>query len=149
MSKKKKYTKYDKHKKLITKIARQGDTFGVDKITDVPKACEPMFCKDCLFHDSPHTCVYERKSWLNSKYEEPKRVFTDEQKNFIRACDKIKFLARDYNGKFFAYSAKPNRNASVWIGNVVGYVPSLTFITFPQIKWSDDEPTSREEILGE
>lgn len=149
MSKKKKYTKYNKYRKLITKIIRQGDTFGVDKITDMPKACESMHCEDCLLYNLPHSCVSERKAWLNSKYEELKRVFTDEQKNFIRTCDKIKFLARDHNGKLFAYSKKPNRESSVWIGSVVGFVPSLTFITFPQIKWSDKEPTSREEILGE
>lgn len=147
MSKKKKYTKYDEHKKLITKIAMQGDTFGVDKITDVPKACESMNCVDCIFYDA--NCTSARKAWLNSKYEEPKRVFTDEQKNFIRTCDKIKFLARDYNGRLFAYSNKPNRDSRVWFGFAVGFVPSLTFITFPQIKWSDKEPTSREEILGE
>lgn len=108
-----------------------------------------MYCEDCLFGDGLCTRD-ERKAWLNSKYEEPKRVFTDEQKNFIRTCDKIKFLARDYNGKLYAHSAKPNKApAGIWVGYDVASMKTITSIDFPQIKWSDKEPTSREEILGE
>lgn len=149
MSKKKKYTKYDKYRKIITKIIRQGDTFGVDKITDAPKACESMDCEDCLFCGSL-SCVPGRKAWLNSKYEEPKRVFTEEQKNFIRTCDNINFLAKDYSGMLFAYFAKPNKDSvGVWVGRGVVAMNIITSIDFPQIKWEDKEPTSREEILGE
>lgn len=150
MSKKKKYTKYDRHKKLITKIARQGDIFGVDKITDVPKACESMYCKDCLFHDSPHTCVYERKAWLNSKYEEPKRVFTKKQKNINRVLNKIKYIARDMDGSLWGFVNKPYKDGFYW--RTEGFycnLDKLISIDFPQITWEDEEPTSREEILGE
>lgn len=138
----------EKYREEIIKFALKGDRYGVSEANKLLVACGSILCEDCIFYDGD--CDLGRKAWLNSKYEEPKRVFTDEQKNFIRTCDKIKFLARDYSGKLFAYSEKPYRDSSVWIGSVVGYVPSLTFITFfPQIKWSDKEPTSREEILGE
>lgn len=151
MSKQKKYTKYDKYRELITKIIRQGDTFGVDKITDVPKACESMNCKDCLLYNNPHSCVFERKAWLDSKYEEPKRVFTDKQKNFIRTCDKIKYIARDKGGSLYSYCFKPIRCATFWRDYELTGVKlcNLSMIGFPQIKWEDKEPTSREEILGE
>lgn len=148
MSKKKKYTKYNKYRKLITKIIRQGDTFGVDKITDMPKACKSMYCEDCLFGDGLCTRD-ERKAWLNSKYEEPKRVFTEEQKNFIRTCDKIKFLAIDSDGRLFSYPSKPSKCVDRWLGFGMVHINAITSIDFPQIKWSDKEPTSREEILGE
>lgn len=150
MSEKKPYTKYDKYRELITKITRQGDTFGVDKITDMPKACEFMDCKDCLFSGTLHSYVYDRKAWLNSKYEEPKRVFTEEQKNFIRTCDKIKYVARDKDGRLFWYSSIPNKSLAFWNSSrSSSEMKNITSIMFPQIKWEDEEPTSREEILGE
>ena len=139
--------KKDKYRKAIIKIAMQGEEFGVSKTNDIPIDCRFIKCEDCRFYEG--NCALGRKAWLNSKYEEPKRVFTDEQKNFIRTCDKIKYIARDENGGLFAYSVKPNRNPGLWLGHVAAYVPALTSIDFPQIKWSDKEPTSREEILGE
>lgn len=139
--------KKDKYRKAIIKIAMRGEEFGVSKTNDIPIDCRFIKCEDCRFYEGD--CALGRKSWLNSKCEEPKRVFTEEQKNFIRTCDKIKFLARDSKGELFAYSVKPNRISILWMGDIAAYVPALTSIHFPQIKWEDEEPTSREEILGE
>lgn len=138
----------NKYKKAIIKIAMQGEEFGVSKTNDIPIDCRFIKCEDCRFYEGD--CALGRKAWLNSKYEEPKRVFTEEQKNFIRTCDNINFLAKDYSGMLFAYFAKPNKDSvGVWVGRGVVAMNIITSIDFPQIKWEDKEPTSREEILGE
>lgn len=139
--------KKDKYRKAIIKIAMQGEVFGVDKTTDVPAPCISMSCINCRFDRI--NCFDGRKAWLNSKYEEPKRVFTDEQKNFIRTCDKTKFLAKDSDGRLFSYPSKPSKCVDRWLGFGMVHINAITSIDFPQIKWSDKEPTSREEILGE
>lgn len=143
--------KKNKHRKTIIKIAMQGETFGVSKTNDLPIACNSLKCEDCIFYGGFYEgcCAWGRKAWLNSKCEEPRRVFTEEQKNFIRACDGIKYMARDLDGKLFSYSEKPHRECLWWSGNSMAYVKSITSIDFPQIKREDEEPTSREEILGE
>ena len=145
MTKKKKYTEYDKYKKPITKTT----AFGVDKIIDMPEACESMNCMDCIFYDA--NCTSAREAWLKSKYEKSKHVFTEEQKNFIRACDKIKYIARDKDGRLYSYCFKPIKCATFWKDYELTGVKlcNLSMIGFPQIKWEDKEPTSREEILGE
>lgn len=133
----------EKHEKIICEIALRGDTFGVSEMDNLPVACDSIRCENCLFYEIG--CALGRQGWLNSEYTEPKRVFTEEQKNFIRACDDIKYIARDKSGSLFAYSKKPRKGLVAWSGELMIYV----VINFPQITWEDKEPTSREEILGE
>lgn len=137
----------EKYREEIIKFALEGDRFGVSKANKLPVACGSIMCEDCIFYEGD--CALGRKAWLNSECEEPKRVFTEEQKNFIRACDGIKYMARDWDGKLLSYSKKPCRGRFGWIGAPIAYVKSITSIDFPQIKWKNKEPTSREEILGE
>lgn len=133
----------DKHEKTICEIALRGDTFGVSEMDNLPVACDSIRCENCLFYEIG--CALGRQAWLNSEYTEPKRVFTEEQKSFIRACNDIKYIARDKSGSLFAYSKKPHKGLVAWSGELMIYV----VINFPQITWEDKEPTSREEILGE
>lgn len=139
----------NKYKDDITKIAMEGGVLAALKVDNSLVSCDSIGCGDCKFYDFDD-CNAARREWLNSEYEKPKRVFTKKQKNFIRTCDKIKFLARDCNGRLFAYSEKPNKFlVGVWVGRCVVCMKTIASIDFPQIKWEDDEPTSREEILGE
>lgn len=137
----------EKHEKTICEIALRGDTFGVSEKDNLPVACDSIRCENCLFYEIG--CALGRQGWLYSEYTEPKCVFTEEQKSFIRACDGIKYMARDWDGKLLSYSKKPCRGRFGWIGAPIAYVKSITSIDFPQIKWKNKEPTSREEILGE
>ena len=49
------------------------------------------------------------------------------------------WAARDMDGKLFLYRDKPIKDKFVW------YSPGFSFVLgrtpFPEIKWSDDEPT--------
>ena len=49
------------------------------------------------------------------------------------------WVARDMDGKLFLYRDKPIKDKFVW------YSPGFSFVlasaSFPEIKWSDKEPT--------
>ena len=49
------------------------------------------------------------------------------------------WAARDMDGKLFLYRDKPIKDKFVW------YSPGFSFVlasaSFPEIKWSDNEPT--------
>lgn len=140
----------DKYKEDIIKIAMEGGILAVSKVDNSLVPCDSMDCWDCKFYDV-EDCNVSRKEWLNSEYEEPKRVFTEEQKNFIRVCDKVKYIARNMAGRLYSYCFKPEKYQTFWQDHArtATSLCDLSNIDFPQIKWEDEEPTSREEILGE
>lgn len=81
-----------------------------------------------------------------------KTAFTEEQKNVVRVFDVINYIARDSDGGLWGFANKPYKNKFYWELDYPSFycnLDKLTSIDFPQIKWEDKEPTSREEILGE
>ena len=49
------------------------------------------------------------------------------------------WAARDMDGKLFLYRDKPLKDLTVWYSPVFSLALGRT--PFPEIKWSDDEPT--------
>ena len=49
------------------------------------------------------------------------------------------WVARDMDGKLFLYRDKPIKDKFVWYSP--GFSLVLASASFPEIKWSDDEPT--------
>ena len=49
------------------------------------------------------------------------------------------WAARDMDGKIFLYRDKPLKDLTVWYSP--GFSLVLASASFPEIKWSDDEPT--------
>ena len=49
------------------------------------------------------------------------------------------WAARDMDGKLFLYRDKPIKDKFVWYSP--GSILVLASASFPEIKWSDDEPT--------
>lgn len=49
------------------------------------------------------------------------------------------WAARDMDGKLFLYRDKPIKDKFVWYSP--GFSLVLASASFPEIKWSDDEPT--------
>ena len=49
------------------------------------------------------------------------------------------WAARDKDGKIFLYRIKPIKDKFVWYSP--GFSLALGRTPFPEIKWSDDEPT--------
>ena len=49
------------------------------------------------------------------------------------------WVARDKDGKLFLYRDKPIKDKFIWYSP--GFSLVLASASFPEIKWSDDEPT--------
>lgn len=49
------------------------------------------------------------------------------------------WAARDKDGKIFLYRIKPIKDKFVWYSP--GFSLVLASASFPEVKWSDDEPT--------
>lgn len=138
-------TNAEKYKNTImAQMCKTGD-WAVNKSGEITP-CEAINCADCKFA-TQRRCIYEKSKWLNA---EAKKVFSEKDKEVLRAMDKVQWVARDEDGRIYGYYKKPYKVGGNWFcaGN---YVPNLTILTtaeFSAIQWEDDEPTSREEILG-
>lgn len=49
------------------------------------------------------------------------------------------WVARDYDGSLYMYTAKPKKMRDNWYASKVGYV-KLDDSLFPEVQWSDEEP---------
>ena len=49
------------------------------------------------------------------------------------------WAARDMDGKIYLYRYKPIKDKFVWYSP--GFHLALASASFPEVKWSDDEPT--------
>ena len=49
------------------------------------------------------------------------------------------WVARDYDGSLYMYTAKPKKMRDNWYAAKVGYV-KLDDSLFPEVQWSDEEP---------
>lgn len=64
--------------------------------------------------------------------------------------NKVKvWIARDKDGKLFAYSERPNKLITYWWGNAYFLSIELDSSLFPSVKWEDDEPTEAYITLAE
>lgn len=56
------------------------------------------------------------------------------------------WLARDYNGSLYIYTEKPQKLLDTWF--VSGLVLlKISDILFPEVKWSDEEPTKVKIVI--
>ena len=63
-------------------------------------------------------------------------------------ANKVKvWIARDENGKLFAFSDIPNKTTNYW--GTENFYLGLDRTKFPSVKWEDDEPTKAYIILAE
>ena len=49
------------------------------------------------------------------------------------------WVARDYDGSLYMYTAKPQKMSNSWYAQEVGYV-KLDDSLFHEVQWSDEEP---------
>ena len=126
---------------IITQMCKTG-RWGVNKANEII-SCD--VCFDCIFKEGVY-CYEERQKWLNA---DEKKAFSEKDKEVIKALDKVQWVARDKNGDVFGYCVKPIKSDGEWRsfkGRFVNLTP-FTTAEFTPIKWEDNEPTSREEIL--
>lgn len=139
-------TNYEKYKDKLKSILM--DRIGVD-YKGTPKSCVDVGCPNCRFyikHD--RRCNNRVAEWLNAEAKEPKK-FTKEEKEYARLNDKILYYACDKGGRLYGYTEKPEKKSSWWDSYAwAAYISPSTSLSFSAIKWKDDEPTSREDILN-
>lgn len=51
------------------------------------------------------------------------------------------WLARDKSGRLFLYYTKPRKSALRWVCGMGDRVCELPGLLFPEVQWSDKEPT--------
>ena len=52
------------------------------------------------------------------------------------------WVARDKDGTLFLYiGCKPRKGDSIWVPPIIGQDISLNRDLFPEVQWSDEEPT--------
>ena len=51
------------------------------------------------------------------------------------------WVARDEDGMLYLYLAKPRKNQSKWLPNILFEFIELSREYFPEVKWEDEEPT--------
>lgn len=137
----------EKFVKEIVEIATCGNIIAVDKNGKIMD-CNPDACIRCIGGEVTD-CAKLIKQWAEAEYVEPK-MFTEEEKALIRMLDKVQWVARDKSGALFGFPVKPEKGITQWGLNVESGFVIMTYLCslkFSAIKWEDDEPTSREEIL--
>lgn len=136
----------EKYAKEIVELACNGRNVAVCKSTGKPIDCIDIVCSKCSF--AVGSCTESRKEWAESEYiEKPviskrDRLFPDYIKNnFV-------YIARNENGKLFAYEAQPRKEKTYWkctCGNCLLLNRQLN-IDFPMVKWEDTEPWLIEDL---
>ena len=58
------------------------------------------------------------------------------------------WLARDENGMLFLFTQKQKKKKNSWAGILGTRRGDLPRTMFPEIKWSDDEPTKVKLIIA-
>lgn len=141
-------TNAEKYKDAIMAQMCKTGNWAINEVNEII-SCEA--CLNCIFRDGGY-CTDEKKKWLNAEVDE-KKAFSEKDKEVLRALDKVQWVARDNDGKLFAYATKPFRNMiGYWYSaspESMSRIDNLSTAEFAPVKWEDDEPTSREEILGE
>lgn len=141
-------TNAEKYKDAImAQMCKTGD-WAVNKYTNEISSCATYKCGLCMFSDEDRACTNVKAEWLNT---EVKKAFSEKDKEVLRALDKVKWVAREEDGTIYGYHNKPCKGGEVWFcaGDYITNLTTLTTAEFASVKYEDDEPTSREEILGD
>lgn len=137
----------EKYANEIVEVAIQGRHMGFDKYFRRVVPCCAIQCENCLFHGET-SCGQKCLEWANAEYVEPKG-FTKREKLFVEALPNIRYVARNKDGTVWAYEWKPEKRKDCFSTEhcLFPIVDRIFGLPFKSVKWSDPEPTSREEIL--
>ena len=141
-------TNFEKYKNEIFEVLKTTNKPAITKDNKIVP-CFGLPCDECILYLKYKGCSNGWEKWANAEYVEPK-VFTEKEKAIFRACEKLKYAARDIGDDLYFYTDKPEYDDSSksWQGPSYVNAYLLTDEPFNAIKVEDKEPTSREEILG-
>lgn len=146
----------EKYAKEILDIVCKGNNVALDISTGSLYACEDFSCGKCYFEPDnyPHdtgSCTNNFVHWVNSEYKE-KKEFSEADKAYVKAMDKLNWFARDEDGSVWGFVNKPFKQHCYWRGadstKFVLFKSFASSATFESLSWEDEEPTHRSEILG-
>lgn len=136
----------EKFEKEIVEIACDGKGIAVDKHTGTVYSCNYIPCSNCLFNDN-YYCDKARRKWAESEYVEKPKI-SKRDKTFLDYLENYKYIARDFDGKLYAYTSIPTKTLDYAHWKTNGACKRLTGldIDFPMVKWEDDEPWLIEDL---
>lgn len=138
----------EKYEECVLTFACDECGFGVYEKTGEMESCMKMHCTDCLFYGKKETCHTNRRKWLESEYVEKPAISKRDSVILDYFKSNLKYIARNEDGKLFAYEAQPRKGKTYWkctCGNCLLLNRQLN-IDFSMIKWSDSEPWLIEDL---
>ena len=136
----------EKYAKEIVEIACNGRNVAVCKSTGKPIDCVDIVCSKCSF--AVGSCTESRKEWAESEYIEKPVISKRDSVILDYFKSNLKYIARNEDGKLFAYEAQPRKGKTYWkctCGNCLLLNRQLN-IDFPMVKWEDEEPWLIEDL---
>lgn len=138
-------TNYEKHKDQIIDFLKYRIGFNED--TEEIVECVEFDCDRCAFFDPKKACCIRDAKWFN---DEAKK-FTYNEKMYARINEKINYYVRNKSGILYGCIIKPEKGVNdAWMISDIYCVRinDYTSLSFSTIKWEDDVPTSRDEIIN-
>lgn len=131
----------EKYAEELLDVVCAGKNIAINKQTMQIRSCEGLLCGHCLFNDyscDGKLCDIKLAEWAESEYIE-KPVISKRDKTLLDYLTGYKYIARDKNGKLYAYTSIPEKSINCW-GSAAYKSLARLDIDFPMIKWSDSEP---------
>lgn len=142
----------DKLLKFIEKRDAGSFTFSKGKEGDFWQ-CGGRPCFECGMVKERSNCSLARLKWLLSEYKEPVKLSTLEHE-LLKHLYKTgySYIVRDGSNSVYVYEKRPCRNNLYWSPGDVNHNDDISLYRlsylFQFLKWSDEEPTSIEDVLG-
>ena len=135
----------EKYAKEIVEIACNGGSVAVTEKDGRVVQCCDIDCSECLFISC--NCTKEMKEWAESEYIEKPKI-SKKDKVFLDYLKEYKCVARDGDGKLYAYTFIPKKILVCASWGVDGDSKNISklSIDFPMVKWEDEEPWFIEDL---
>ena len=137
----------EKFEKESVEIACSGDSIAVTKEGEHVVKCSVISCSECLF--VPLNCREGVIEWAEQEYIEKPKI-SKKDKVFLDYLKEYKCVARDGDGKLYAYTFIPKKilGCASWGVGVDGDSKNISklSIDFPMVKWEDEEPWFIEDL---
>ena len=131
----------EKYAKEIIDIACSGNRIAITKEGGRIAPCCDTSCVECLLFGCDN-CKEKVKEWAESEYIEKSKI-SKKDKVFLDYLKEYKCVARDGDGKLYAYTFIPKKilGCASW-GGADGDSKNISklSIDFPMVKWEDEEP---------
>ena len=137
----------EKYAKEIVEIACNRNLIAIEKSTGKLRTCEGFPCSDCMFGEM-WDCDEAARKWAESEYIEKPVISKRDSVILDYFKSNLKYIARNEDGKLFAYEAQPRKGKTYWkctCGNCLLLNRQLN-IDFPMVKWEDEEPWLIEDL---